>query len=96
MAHLGPRAFEEIGGEVVQTTSFVLRKSHIKDYKGIYCRLIEPTSQQGKAYMFLSGENRYTTQQDNFSKIPGAPVAYWVNKSIAQIFESEKALSSLT
>ena len=26
MAHLGPRAFEEIGGEVVQTTSFVIRK----------------------------------------------------------------------
>lgn len=29
MAHLGARAFEEIGGEVVQTTSFVLRKSHV-------------------------------------------------------------------
>ncbi len=26
MAHLGARAFEEIGGEVVQTTSFVMRK----------------------------------------------------------------------
>ena len=43
MAHLGPRAFEEIGGEVVQTTSFVLRKSHVADYKGTYCRLIDPT-----------------------------------------------------
>ena len=32
MAHLGARAFEEIGGEVVQTTSFVIRKSHIADY----------------------------------------------------------------
>ena len=48
MAHLGARAFEEIGGEVVQTTSFVLRKSHIADCKGEYCRLIEPTTQQGK------------------------------------------------
>lgn len=37
MAHLGPRAFEEIGGEVVQTTSFVMRKSHVKSYKGTYC-----------------------------------------------------------
>ena len=44
MAHLGARAFEEIGGEVVQTTSFVMRKSHIADYKGRYCRLIEPTT----------------------------------------------------
>ena len=31
MAHLGARAFEEIGGEVVQTTAFVMRKSHISD-----------------------------------------------------------------
>jgi len=77
MAHLGPRAFEEIGGEVVQTTSFVMRKSHIKDYKGVYCRLIEPTTQPGKEDMFLSGGNRFTAQQDNFSKIPGSPVAYW-------------------
>ena len=46
MAHLGARAFEEIGGEVVQTTSFVIRKSHIADYKGEYLSLIhisEPT-----------------------------------------------------
>ena len=86
MAHLGPRAFEEIGGEVVQTTSFVLRNSHIPDYKGTYCRLIEPTTQQGKEEMFLSGENRYTAQQSNFSKIPGSPVAYWVSKIIANLF----------
>ena len=86
MAHLGPRAFEEIGGEVVQTTSFVLRNSHLADYKGTYCRLIEPTTQQGKEEMFLAGENRYTAQQSNFSKIPGSPVAYWVSKKIANLF----------
>ena len=86
MAHLGPRAFEEIGGEVVQTTSFVLRNSHIVDYKGTYCRLIEPTTQQGKEEMFLAGENRYTAQQSNFSKIPGSPVAYWVSNKIINIF----------
>ena len=80
MAHLGARAFEEIGGEVVQTTSFVVRKSHIADYKGEYCRLIEPTSQQGKEDMFLDGENRYAADQSNFSKIPGSPVAYWVSE----------------
>ncbi len=32
MAHLGARAFEEIGGEVVQTTAFVRRNSSISDY----------------------------------------------------------------
>ncbi len=88
MAHLGARAFEEIGGEVVQTTSFVIRKSHIADYKGEYCRLIEPTSQQGKEDMFLAGENRYAADQSNFSKIPGSPVAYWVSDRFMGIFQN--------
>lgn len=86
MAHLGARAFEEIGGEVVQTTTFVLKNIHTKDYKGTYCRLIEPTTQQGKEDMFLLGENRYFSQQDNFSKIPGAPVAYWVSDNFINTF----------
>ena len=92
MAHLGPRAFEEIGGEVVQTTSFVLRKSHVADYKGTYCRLIDPTTQQGKEDMFLAGIHRYATQQSNFSKIPGSPVAYWISNHLFEAF-SDKLLS---
>lgn len=87
MAHLGARAFEEIGGEVVQTTSFVMRKSHIKGYKGIYCRLIEPNTQQGKEDMFLAEENRYTAQQDNFSKIPGLRIGYWLSDILREQFE---------
>ncbi len=89
MAHLGARAFEEIGGEVVQTTSFVIRKSHIVDYKGEYCRLIEPTTQQGKEDMFLSGENRYEADQSNFLKIPGSPVAYWVSEAVLECYNNE-------
>ncbi len=95
MAHLGARAFEEIGGEVVQTTSFVIRKSHIADYKGEYCRLIEPTSQQGKEDMFLAGENRYAADQTNFSKIPGSPVAYWVSEGLLRAFATGKSLGDI-
>ena len=79
MAHLGARAFEDIGGEVVQTTAFVCCAKHVEGYKGTYCRLIAPTSQQGKEDMFLAGENRYVANQDDFGKIPGRPVAYWVS-----------------
>ena len=90
MAHLGARAFEEIGGEVVQTTSFVRVRTHIDNYKGVYCRLIEPTTQQGKEDMFLAGENRNTANQDNFAKIPGSPVAYWVSNNFLKAFDNEK------
>lgn len=94
MAHLGARGFDEIGGEVVQTTSFVMRSSHTKGYKGTYCRLIDGDSEKAKADMFVSGENRYVTEQDNFSKIPGSPVAYWVSETVRKDF-SETTLNDL-
>ena len=80
MAHLGARAFEEIGGEVVQTTAFVNVNRHTNQYKGTYCRLIEPTSQNGKEELFLSGENRYYTSKIHFSFVPECPVIYWFSK----------------
>ena len=86
MAHLGARAFEEIGGEVVQTTSFVIRKSHIAAYKGEYCRLIEPTSQQGKEDMFLAGKNRYSANCTLYEKIPNKTMSYWLSNNIVQNF----------
>lgn len=94
MAHLGARGFDEIGGEVVQTTSFVMRSSHTKGYKGTYCRLIGGDSEKAKADMFVGGENRYVAEQDNFSKIPGSPVAYWVSETVRKDF-SETTLNDL-
>ena len=78
MAHLGPRAFDEIGGEVVQTTSFVLLNKTIAKHKGCYYRLIEPTSQSGKEKMFLTGNEKYIAKQDNFKLLPNQTIAYWV------------------
>ena len=90
MAHLGARAFDEIGGEVVQTTSFVNYNSHIKDYKGTYARLVDVNGENEKKEKFLSGDCLYTAKQENFSKIPGAPVAYWVSNDFIKAFESKK------
>lgn len=86
MAHLGARAFEEIGGEVVQTTAFVLQPSLYSDYKGTYARLVEPTSQQGKEDMFLDGKNRNLINQSQFDKVPGAPIAYWTTYALLKDF----------
>ena len=96
MAHLGARAFEEIGGEVVQTTSFVLRRAYTKGYEGTYCRLVEPTTQQGKEDMFLAGTNRYIAEQTNFSKIPSLPISYWISPKLLEAFISAPNLSLLS
>lgn len=42
-----------------------------------------------KEFEFFQERNRYTAQQDNFSKIPGAPVAYWVSEAFFNAFTEE-------
>ena len=91
MAHLGARAFDEIGGEVVQSTAFVKQKNHVPGYSGVYVRLVEPTSQQSKEDMFLQTQNRYTALQTSFSKIPGMPIAYWASNNVISAFQNGKA-----
>lgn len=87
MAHLGARAFEEIGGEVVQATSFIIHSNYNINYKGRYCRLIESNSQQGKEKEFLRGDKRYIEKQTNFSKIPGSPIAYWISEKVYEAYK---------
>lgn len=94
MAHLGARAFEEIGGEVVQTASFVIYKGSVADYKSEYCRLVEPTTQKGKKDMFLAREKCYVAEQNNFSKIPGSPLVYWFGDSFLNSFADKKAVNA--
>lgn len=79
MAHLGARAFEEICGEVVQTSAFVLRKSFISKYKACYVRLVNENSQNEKAVVFRSGAKRYFVSERNFEFIPGGRIAYWID-----------------
>jgi len=89
MVHLGARAFEEIGGEVVQATAFVMANSKTFSFLGRYFRLVDFGSQDEKEEAFLSGKNRYTAVTDNFAKIPGSPVAYWVRGKMLKAFEGE-------
>ena len=89
MAHLGARAFDEISGEIVQTTAFVIRNSTTPAYAGTYVRLVDPTSQNAKEEMFLCGENRFHAKQRDYNKIPGAPVAYWISENLMACYDHE-------
>ncbi len=92
MAHLGARAFDEICGEVVQTTAFANFNSHIAYYKGEYSRLVDVNGEAEKEKLYLSHEKIYLATQENFSKIPGSPVAYWVSENVFNCFEKFKQL----
>ncbi len=51
MAHLGARAFDSIGGEVVSTTAFVLENAHKPEYRGAFMRLVDGNSEAEKMAM---------------------------------------------
>lgn len=53
MAHLGARAFDSIGGEVVSTTAFVLENTHKPEYRGAYLRLVDGNSEAEKMEMMV-------------------------------------------
>lgn len=95
MAHLGARAFDEIGGEVVQTTAFVNCGRRVADFKGTYVRLVDIVGEQEKEAEYRSGNHRYIAKQENFSKIPGSPVAYWVSENFVRAFEEGTSLGKL-
>ncbi|KWT46401.1 restriction endonuclease subunit M [Levilactobacillus brevis] len=93
MAHLGTHAFEEIGGEVVQSTAFVMQNHGLKNYVGTYERLVDEPSQDKKETKYLDMVERpdqkqvYRTNQANFKKISGSPIAYWFSKNAVNLFE---------
>lgn len=92
MIHLGSRAFEEIGGEVVQTTSFILRNTDIQEYLGTYVKLSNISNAKDKENSFFYKRNQFLTTKTNFIKIPGKPYAYWVNQSILDMFEKQNKI----
>ena len=96
MIHLGARAFEEIGGEVVQTTSFVLRKSNIDKFISSYVRLVEYANQSSKEENYKNEKCLYLFQKRYIYMIPGNTFAYWISKKILKVFNTAISLSSIT
>ena len=95
MLHLGPRTFDELSGEVVQNTAFVLCKHEPTEQGGTYYRLVEGKNCADKERLFLShindnedGNRIYypNVEQKNFEKIPGCPIGYWLTEQTYNCF----------
>ena len=95
MIHFGRGVFCSDFG----TTAFVISKKHIPDYVGVYRRLFEKQgavdSVEQKEKWFFEGMGYHTAKQENFSKIPGMPVAYWVSENFVNVFDVGKQLGDL-
>ena len=104
MLHLGPRTFDELSGEVVQNTAFVITNIEDEQSRGIYYRLVDGRNCSDKEQMFLShiagntdGQKIYypDVSQKDFEKIPGCPIGYWVSEILSYIFSSENTLGEI-
>ena len=97
MAHLGPRAFDEINGEVVQTTSFVFKQKKIAKYKSTYVRLVDGSSETEKRELFLSGRHRFYKAQEQLATIQGIPfTSYWASDIVLKAFETSKLVGDIS
>ncbi len=90
LIHLGIKAFEEIGNDVVQTCAFLIRKDKVKNYKSRFVRLVDYKNYKQKEDVFLSGTDRFEAICEEFEKIPGIPFAYWVSNQFISNFEKCK------
>lgn len=88
MIHLGSRAFEEISGEVVQTTTFIVKKMCNNQYHGNYRRLVQYSSEVEKEKAFLGQNNVYITRQQQFDNIPGCMLIYWISDDTVHLFKN--------
>ena len=61
-----------------------------------YIRLTDYKDSDSKEQGFFKSENRYETKQDDFEKIPGSPIAYWVSDRVKEIFEKSSSLESIS
>lgn len=108
MLHLGPRTFDELSGEVVQNTAFVLSKHEPAEQGGVYYRLVDGKNCADKERLFLEAKqgdgtaiinsklytiNYPNVEQKNFEKIPGCPIGYWVSDEMIQAFENRNIIN---
>lgn len=94
MAHLGTRAFDSIGGEVVQTTAFTTTNASCDaDRAGVYLRLVDGRNEAEKAQLLCEAAAnndhmlRFETSASTLAVIPGRPIVYWASRQMLNAFE---------
>ncbi|HPU07217.1 MAG TPA: BREX-1 system adenine-specific DNA-methyltransferase PglX, partial [Thermogutta sp.] len=107
--HVGPRAFEEVTGEKVNTVLFVFRREDDPEARqkavGTYFRLVKELDSEAKRKRFEKalGNLRagiddpvvYRYRQGDFDAIPGSPWVYWITPGLRKVFETFPKLGEI-
>ena len=101
MAHLGGRAFDSISGEVVSATAFVMEKIAKPKYYGNYLRLVDGKCEAEKSASLREAAQShdcswvYEAKPSDLVKIPGRPIAYWIDDVTYNNFISMGAIGDI-
>ena len=95
LLHLGIKAFEEIGNDVVQTACFTIQKKRIQSYCGSYFRLLTHDREE-KQNLYLNRKNLFRINQCIFFDVPGQPIAYWIGEKTFRAFVDFKSLGDVS
>ena len=95
LAHLGARAFGQISGEVVQTVAWVIQNQNLKSYQPVFQQVTDGNEKE-KSENLKSNTSRFdSANQEDFLKIPGSPLAYWVSDSLRNSFSENDRFESV-
>jgi N-6 DNA Methylase len=92
LAHLGPRAFPEISGEVVQSVAFTLRRRKLNT-NGRYTRLTSFKTTDEKETHLHDTSLQHVRSLDAFLSIPGSILAYWASDATLVHLRSDRRLN---
>ena len=102
MAHLGAHGFDSIGGEVVQTTAFIVSNKASPERVGTYYRLTDANGEADKSALLIEAiadpysPIRFGLATCEFSRLPGKIIAYWMTKRMRTICAEYPPLSSIS
>lgn len=97
MLHLGPRAFDAIGGEVVNVTADVVYNGRAA-CEGAYVRLVDINGSDAKRKKALEAIRNpgcgwfYRRDDETFKQIPGTPIAYWASEVTYEAFSANEKI----
>lgn len=80
------------------TAAVVMKKGHIRNYAAQYeYTVYYECDEEGVPFVFPTKNERWkTATQENFSKIPGSPVAYWVSENFIGTFLRGISIDSIS
>lgn len=109
MLHLGTRAFDSIGGEVVSSTAFVIenvppsRRGTASTRCGSFVRIVDGKSEAEKIVMLDRARHTreardgfHGASPEDFTVIPGSPIVYWLSEKMRNAFSVNQPLGEST